>query len=138
MDTATLNTTVIQRHIQNPVKHLRWSRTKSIWVIRNFLESRNDLPSIVGRVTAFYDAFSKVALTLGNFSILRVLFLLRSTNLTFCWQKFLFSEFLLALENGIDNLTIRKVTWFCLETFDVFVFLFQAESWSKTLFKQNN
>ena len=29
VDTTTLNTTAIQRHIQNPVKHLRQSRTQS-------------------------------------------------------------------------------------------------------------
>ena len=46
----------------------------------------------------------------------RNLFLLRFTNLTFCWQNFFFSESFSALENGIDSLTIRKVMWFCLET----------------------
>ena len=32
MVTTTLNTPIIQRHIQNPGKHLRWNRTQSkIW-----------------------------------------------------------------------------------------------------------
>lgn len=45
--------------------------------------------------------------------------ILQFTNLNFCWQlrnNVFFSVSFLALEIRIDNLTIQRVTWFCLET----------------------
>ena len=68
------------------------------------------------------------ALLVSKLSIKGLFLLLWFTNLTICWQNIFFSESIFVLGNRIDNLTIRKVTWFCIETL--------ADSYS--YFKQNH